>query len=137
MHLQIVVPFLQLTWNGEEGPTCQYVVETIIPTETRYHLVEEENQKANGNQEIKLSFYLTDSYNAVPLEEGITHVMRKFKFGGFLPPSGVGDAHVAVEVNIYDEVYDPGGNPGEPAHKKKGKMRLEDAEIGVDPVVHY
>ena len=133
MHLQIIVPFMQLTWKES---TQDYTVETVIPITTRYHLVNEEiRTDGNGNPEIQLTFFLSEGYVPDPYYEGISHVMRKFKLSELPPPDGAGNVTASVLGIVYNAPY--GDNPGEPLLTKKSKMRLADAEAGVDPVVHF
>lgn len=132
MHLQIIVPFMQLTWKEA---TETYSVETVIPIDARYHLVRENSQLTSNGQEMELTFYLSEGFTLNPDYQGIAHVMRKFDFGGFPPPDGAGDLTASVTVIVYNEPLE--ANPEEPQYVKKSKMRLAEAEAGVDPVVKY
>jgi len=147
MHFQLVVPFLQLTVNEKlktSTDAVEYNFNTVVtvPTRDYYHLTDIENTPlVNGNkheQEIRLIFERTPS---IPLPsndlfEGGTNLLKLFNFQVTIPPNTspsdyLGKVTVVVEIKGY--VTPAPGNS--PPLIKKGKMRLEDAETGVDPIV--
>jgi len=132
MDLQIIVPFMQLTWKDS---TQTYTVETVIPIDTRYHMVSETSAPGSNGQEIEIIFFVSQGYtkNAA---DGISHILRKFEFTGFPPPSSAGNLGASVTVTVYNQPYIT-PYPNNPLYKKKSKMRLAEAEVGVDPKVVY
>lgn len=140
-----VVPSLQLIVAktsispAAPQPLFKYTCNIMLSMKPQYNLISTTVTNATntgGETEttITLSYYLKPGFVSENNTQSVEVMTNSIDLESF-STSKVANRSVKVVVQVYRGAFDP-RNPPELLWNKSGKMRLEDAEVGVDPDVH-